>query len=79
MGLRPLLLFQFLLCGHQLYTLEFDVFRRQIVTYIDGTRTESVNKLSIQMAYHSFNMMCVINTLKINMQNKPSINDLLYF
>ena len=34
----------FLLCGDRLYTSESDVYRRQILTYKDNPRTESVNE-----------------------------------
>ena len=30
-------------CGDRLYTSESDVYRRQILTYKDGTRTERAN------------------------------------
>ena len=33
----------FFQCGDRLYTSESDVYRRQILTYKDGPRTEGVN------------------------------------
>ena len=43
MGPRPLFLFLFFECGDRFYTSESDVYRRKIVTYKDGPRTEWVN------------------------------------
>ena len=42
LGLRSLEIFQFFQCGDRLYTSESDVYRRQILTYKDGPRTERV-------------------------------------
>ena len=42
MRLRPLEGFQFFQRGDRLYTSESDVYRRQILTYKDGPRTERV-------------------------------------
>ena len=46
MGLWPLELFKFFQRGQRLYTSESDVYRRHILTYKDGPRAESVNRLS---------------------------------
>ena len=43
MGLRPLEIFNFFQCEDRLYTSESDVYRRQILTYKDGPRTERVD------------------------------------
>ena len=45
--LRPLELFQFFQCGDCLYTSESDVYRRQIMTYKDGPRTERVSESEV--------------------------------
>ena len=42
MGLRPLIFLKLFQCGDCLYTSESDVYRRQIMTYKDGPRTERV-------------------------------------
>ena len=42
MCLRSLEIFYFFPCGDRLYTPESDVYRRQILTYKDGPRTERV-------------------------------------
>ena len=42
MGLRPLEIFYYFQCRDRLYTSESDVYRRQILTYKDGPRTERV-------------------------------------
>ena len=39
MGLPPLEIFSFFQRGDGLHTSESDVYRRQILTYIDGPRT----------------------------------------
>ena len=42
MGPRPLEIFLLLQCGDRLYKSESDVYRRQILTYKDGPRTEII-------------------------------------
>ena len=42
MGPRPLEIFSFFQRGDLLYTLESDVYRRQILTYKDDSRAERV-------------------------------------
>ena len=61
MGLRPLLCLYFLQCGDRLYTSESDVYRRQILTYKDGPRTE---RLPTKQGTQSS------NTAKKNAENK---------
>ena len=46
MGLQPLQIFLIFQRGDRLYTSEFDVCRRQIVTYINGPRAERVKALT---------------------------------
>ena len=41
-GLRPLEMFLFFQCRDPVYTSEYAVYRRQILTYKDGLRTERV-------------------------------------
>ena len=41
MGLRPSEIWFFFQCGDRPYTSESDVYRRQILTYKDGHRTET--------------------------------------
>ena len=43
MGLRSLEKCYFFQCGDRLYTSDYDVCRRHILTYKDGPRTERVN------------------------------------
>ena len=45
MGQQPLKIFAFFQRGDDFYTSESDVYRRQILTYKDGPRTERVNIL----------------------------------
>ena len=49
MGLRPLLIFVLFQWEDRLWTSESDVYRRQILTYKDGPRTERV-KMAAKMA-----------------------------
>ena len=46
MGLRPLEICSFFQCGDRLYTSESAVYRRQILTYKDGSRAESLSRLT---------------------------------
>ena len=46
MGVRPLEICYFFQCWNRLYTSESDVYRRQILSYNDGPRTERVNMAS---------------------------------
>ena len=46
MGLRPLEICSFFQCGDRLYTAESAVYRRQILTYKDGSRAERVSRLT---------------------------------
>ena len=52
MGLRPLEIFSFFQCGDRLYTSEFDVYRRQILTYKDGPSAERVEP------YRTYFILC---------------------
>ena len=60
-GLRPLYIFQFFQSGNRLYTSESDVYRRQILTYEDGSRTEKVTPaLGLCIAFTVFDTgICV--------------------
>ena len=49
MGLRPLIFFLIFQCGDRLYTSESDVYRRQILTYEDGPRTERVKYITLPL------------------------------
>ena len=65
MGLRPFKIFYFsagtvfirqnltsnFQCGDRFYTSESDVYRRQILTYKDGPRTEGVKVTSDDISY----------------------------
>ena len=51
MGVWPLEIFQLFQCGDRLYTSESDVYRRQILTYKDGTRAERVNLSSVALLH----------------------------
>ena len=46
MGLRTLYVCQFFHRGDRLYTSESDAYRRQMLTYKDGPRTERVNEVA---------------------------------
>ena len=62
MGLRPLDVFYFSQCGYRLYMSEFDVHRRQILTYKDGPSTERV-KTRILYTVDKFMMSTFILSL----------------
>ena len=54
MGLRPLEICYFCQRGDRLYTLESDVYRRQIRTYKDGLHAEWVNPYTAERDYRRF-------------------------
>ena len=65
MGPRPLEIFAFFHYGDSLYTSESDVYRRQILTYKDGPRTERFKDDSASMRkndYHNDRLLTALFT-----------------
>ena len=63
MGLRPLVIFHFFQCGDRLYTSECDVYRRYILTYKDGPRTERVKHTYLWWVVTFLHYYCYLNML----------------
>ena len=57
LGLRPFEIFSFFQCEDRLYESKSDVYRCQLLTYKDGARAESVERI-INAGLYLHNLKC---------------------